>query len=135
MRSASRGFSFVEVLVALVLAAAVGAIAMQALRALGDARREQARRFAAQEEAANVMEQLMAVPWERLQPTSKSAAALSAEARQALPGAALDINIDEAERARGTAPAGRRLTVVVSWDSPVADERKEARLVAWRFAP
>ena len=80
-------------------------------------------------EAGNILEQVMARPWDEIVPGEASTFALSDASRQTLPDAKLRVVV-EAEAADADA---RRITVEVDWQVTALRRREPVRLVAWRY--
>ena len=54
---------------------------------------------------------------------------LGEEAKRTLPGAQLDVRVDD----ETSEPAAKRITVSITYDGPGGEPVRPARLVAWRY--
>ena len=124
-----RGFTLLECMVAGVLLAATAFLCLQTLAATTAARRVEGRRQTALFEASNLMERLAARPWAELTTEGVKGATLGEEARRTLPGARLDVRVDD----ETSEPAAKRITVSITYDGPGGEPARPARLVAWRY--
>jgi prepilin-type N-terminal cleavage/methylation domain-containing protein len=130
MRAVKRpAFTILELTVAMAVLAVIGVVAMKFSIAVGrrsaDARQHQA----AIVEAGNVMERLAVRPWEQLTPDALRDVSLSDEARQAVPGAVLKVEVQQQPQE----PGAKRLAVEIRWPDDSGQPVLKARLVAWRY--
>lgn len=131
VRRARRGFTIVELLVALVILAAAMALVVRVVATAADQRRETARRRTAVQEAANVLERIVARPWEEIDETQLDDVRLSPHAVEALPGAKLKVKVAE-DAGR---PAARRVAVTLTWNAHGDEAAASTQLVGWKFSP
>ena len=124
-----RGFTLLEVSVAGLLLAILMAITVQMLGWVASERRATERRQWAIQEAANVMEQLAAQSWEKLTSDHVAAIELSAQARQVLPDAELQVTVVVEPEQPGT----KRLSVTVRWQPRPEQPAAQARLTSWVY--
>jgi len=119
--------------VAVLLAVMVGAIAQLAV----GLSREHAVRMqhtAARREAANLMTQAFALPWEQLNDEQTAAIPLTAAAESQLKGVEKTITVEEVESSADDQSQVRKIAVSVRWDRP-GGGKEQAELTAWRHAP
>ncbi len=132
IRSRNRaGALLVETTVALILLMAAMGIAVQLIAAAGRSKRREERPARAEIEAANVMERLSTVPFDRATPEFAHQIVLSDAARQVLPGAALSIEITPQ-----TAPehvAARRIQLALRWKMQSGEWDRPVTLVSYRY--
>lgn len=128
-RRRRRGLSMTEMIVTVILTsvAMVGGVKIMSL-ASHQCRTVDNRRLAGLE-AGNVLEQVMARPWEEIVPGEATRFVLSDACRQTLPDAKLRVAV-EAEAAD---PDARRITVEVDWQATALRRSQPVRLVAWRY--
>lgn len=130
-----RGALLVEVLVAIVVLGVALTLVASLLTLSTGVRRNSARRAAAREEAVNVMERLMAVPYAKLLDESVRQPLASTALLAAVPDATITIDVNELAEPL----AARRITVAINWpgaESRVADSRQTlAELTSWRYEP
>jgi prepilin-type N-terminal cleavage/methylation domain-containing protein len=124
-----RGFTLLECMVAGVLLGATALLCLQTIAATTAARRAEGRRQTALLEASNLMERLAARPWAELTTEGAKDVTLGEEAKQTLPGAQLDVRVDD----ETPEPAAKRITVSITYDGPGGEPVRPARLVAWRY--
>jgi hypothetical protein len=80
------------------------------------------------QEAANLMEQLFAIPYAELTPQRAADLRLSNLARQQLPGARLDVAV----AALADEPAGKEIRVDLRWHDRSGRYGAPLQLTAWR---
>ncbi len=127
MKRSRRGSMFLEVCVAMVVAAVAFVAISRLLAVSGRQRHVMELEHRARSIAANTMEQVMAMAWDdltrdKLQPKQKSAEA------ESLPDGT--VQIDVVEHAQ---PAAREIQVRVQWRRPDGTSGRPAQLTAWRF--
>lgn len=128
-RRAARGFTLLECVVAAGMLMVVIALAAQLYAWDARERREVWRRQVAQQEAANLMEQLTAAPPTELSAEALKALRMSAESTAWLPNGALNATASEV-----TAPAaGRRIELQITWEHASGEPAAPVRLVGWVF--
>jgi type II secretory pathway pseudopilin PulG len=115
-----RGFTLMEVGVALVILAAVMVVVAQlgfwSLRY----RTQSAAHYIALESAANVLEEARSVSWDSLTEEWAGSQKLPAEAADLLPDAVLEIRIEP----RPSEPAVKQILVEIRWGSDEAEKRR-----------
>jgi Tfp pilus assembly protein PilV len=119
-----------ETMVAAVLLAAAAVLCLQMLVASAASSRTAELRRMATREAANVMEQVMALPADGLTPDAVGQIQLSEQAVKTLPDAKLAIRLD---RETGDGPPATRVTVELVWKGHAEEPSPPTRLLAWRF--
>ena len=124
-----RGFTLLEVSVALLVLAVLTTICLQFFAAANDQRRQVFAHLTATQEAANLLERAEAVGWDELTFRNAARLKLSDQARQTLPDPRVEMLVDESS---GTPPA-RRVVVAVHWRPQPGEPEREVRLVAWRY--
>ncbi len=82
-------------------------------------------------EAGNLMEYVMARPWEDMQPGALASLTLSDACRQALPGAILRVDV----RPDDLDPTVLRISIEIQWPDDASRLAAPVRLVAWRYPP
>jgi hypothetical protein len=128
-RPRHRGFGLVEMAATGVMVMAAMAITVQLLGWAAAGRRDVARRERAILEASNLLERLAARPWEQLTADAVRGVTLSDATKEALPGAALTIDVADI----AAAPAARRITVAITWRDRAGKAEAPARLVGWAY--
>ena len=123
-----RGSLFLEVTMAVTLLAFAFIAVAQLLAVAAKQRRETDWRVMATREAANVLEQIMARPWEEITTEKLAEIELSAEAAARLPEAQLSVAVDESD---GT-PAEKKVRVEIDWKDLGGLRVEPIRLVAWK---
>ncbi len=113
-----------------ILSAAMTLIAQLAVTTNLQARQQTNRSIAVQE-AANLMDQILATPWDRLSQDSIAQQQLSSTAKEQLRNAELLVTTAEQEGM----PASRRIMVEIRWAGPTSTTPQHVRLVSWAFAP
>lgn len=130
MKRAPRGTTLVEVCLALCLLAGGFAGTAQLLTACARQRTAVEKQFAAQGEAANVVERVATMPYEDLTPEKLQQLSLSAETQAILPGGKLAIAcVDLAE----PDVPHKRVAVKVTWPTSAGTERA-VQLTTWKYA-
>ena len=124
-----RGMTVLELLFAGALLAVLMTVCLQMLSAAAGQRRAAEDRQTAIREAANLMERLSTVAWDDLTPEAVGDVQLSDEARRALPGGELEIQLSSpAEQ-----PEAKRIVVLLRWQDRAGRFVRPVRLVAWRY--
>ena len=130
---ARRGSLMAEVVVALLLLTAMISIVARLAVNLS---RQQATRHAhatARQEAANLMAQAFAVPWERLEEEELAGLPLSATARQHLAGVEQQITVETRTEAGEPLPLEvKEVVVELSWNAAAQGTRQQVTLAARR---
>ncbi|MBN2475804.1 MAG: hypothetical protein JXB62_14425 [Pirellulales bacterium] len=124
-----RGTTLLEVVTAGALLAAVMLLCLQLTAATATGNRALDHRLAAIREAANLMERLATIPWDDLTPQTVQDAQLGEAARDALPGATVQVDLTTGE----DQPAAKRIAVVIGWHERAGQPVAPVRLVAWRY--
>jgi hypothetical protein len=125
-----RGVSILELTVSAVLLVALMTLCLTMLGAAASQQASGRRRAAALAEAANVLEQIAAVPFEELAGDRLAGWRLSPEAAAQLPGGTIEVAVDDFLGP----PAGKRITVTIGWSDRAGEPARPVRLVTWRFA-
>jgi len=126
-RPRRRGLTLVEVAGAMMVIAAALTLLSTTLAVTAAQRRVMSHRQLATQEAANAIERLAAVKFDKLNQQAASALTLSAAA-QRLPGSELTVTISPAD-AGGI--SGKQIASVVSWKQ--AGQTQKVGMVAWRY--
>jgi hypothetical protein len=129
MSSPRRGALLLEATIALFLISGVAVATAQLLALVARQRQASLCESAAQCEAANVLERIAALEYEQLTDEAASAMALSKEARAALPGGKLKVDLVAAE----DQPRHKRIVVEVRW-SGARGQPRALQLVGWKYA-
>lgn len=124
-----RGMTLTELIVAMVVLAAAWTILAQSI-ALSAAQRRTAQRHAiAREEAANLLERAMALPWTETTAERLAEWKLAAAAADSLPGARLKIDV----RTDAAAPREKQVRVAIDWLDSSGQPGRPVQLSAWKF--
>jgi prepilin-type N-terminal cleavage/methylation domain-containing protein len=126
---ARRGLSMAEVLVAVAVASVVMVCGMQLMFVAHRQGRTVDAQRVAWLEAGNLMEHVMARPWEDMHPDVLSSLALSDACRQALPDAILRVDALPDD----TDPTALQITIEIQWRADASRPAVPVRLVAWRY--
>ncbi|MDZ4783865.1 MAG: prepilin-type N-terminal cleavage/methylation domain-containing protein [Planctomycetia bacterium] len=130
-RRSARGFTLLECVVAAGMLMVVMGLAAQLFAWDARERREVWRRQVAQQEAANLMEQLTAQMPSELTAETLEALRISTESSAWLPHGTLQATATEV-----TAPAaGRRIELQITWEHASGEPAAPVRLVGWVFGP
>lgn len=130
-RHSVRGFTLLECVVAAAMLIVVMVLAAQLYAWDARERREVWRRQVAQQEAANLMEQLTSSPQAELTAEALDTLHMSAESSTWLPNGIL-----QATATAVTAPAaGRRIELQITWEHASGEPAAPVRLVGWVFDP
>jgi type II secretory pathway pseudopilin PulG len=124
-----RGMTMLELLFAGALLAALATVCLQMLSAAAAQRRAADDRQRAILEAANLMERLSTVSFEKLTPEGVGQVQLSEEARRALPGGELEIQLTSAPEE----PEAKRIILLLRWQDHTGQFVRPVWLVAWRY--
>jgi Tfp pilus assembly protein PilE len=124
-----QGVFLIEVAAALVLLGALAAIVAQTVAWSAAERRASERREIALSEAANAMERLAATDWESLAPEAATEEALSAAAKQMLPGGRITREI----QATTGSPPAKRIAVEVQYRNQAGEAEAPVRLTTWVY--
>jgi len=125
-RSDRRGFTLVEITIAVFLLAIAMALTAQVVGWLLSARRSSERRQWATREAAVVMERLSALPWGRLTADSVKDLPFSNQVGRELPRGELAVAVDEPPGA-----GSKRLSIRIRWRNQAGEWDAPVRLTAW----
>lgn len=127
--SGRRAFTMVEVTITAMLLVIAMTLTLQALGWVAAERRAVDRRQCAIREASNLMERLAARPWEDLTPEALKEVRLSDLTTRALPGAELNLAVDEQDQAE--AGDSKRLSLRLRWRNRAGGWEAPVRLSAW----
>lgn len=124
-----RGLTMTEMIVTIALTsvAMAGGVKIMAV-ASRECSAVDCRRLASLE-AGNILEQVMARPWDEMAPGQLANLALSDACGQTLPDARLRVAVDP----EPTDANARRITVEIDWQTAAARRAVPVRLVAWRY--
>ena len=128
-----RGFTILEVTVAIVLLSALTALCLEFFAGVTGQQKEQNAELAATQEAANVMERLAAVAWDDLSKQPGGKFELSPQARKMLPEGRVEVNVSGTRSVPDT--LARRVAVAVYWRPLPGGPERKARVFAWRYKP
>jgi type II secretory pathway component PulJ len=123
------GFTLLEVSVAGALLFVLMVVAVQMLAWVASERRALVRRQWAAQEAANVMERIVAQPFDRVSSDPATAFELSEAARQVLPEAQLHVNVSD----EPGQPAAKRIVVAVEWRPRPDQPAARVALTSWIY--
>jgi type II secretory pathway component PulJ len=118
-----------ELLIAGVLLGVLMTVCVQMLSAAAAQRRAADDRQTAIREAANLMERLSTVSFDKLTPEGVAKLQLSDEARRALPGGELEIQLSSPP----SEPGAKRIVLLLRWQDRSGRPVRPVRLTAWRF--
>lgn len=124
-----RGMSLLEVIVAGIILATLLSLSLEVMQNVGSQRRTLRQREVAAQEAANVMERLMANDWASLTPEAAKEFTLSAETGRALPEGKLTVEIAPVS---GN-PEAKRVHVSITWPRGPEQPDQRVELVAWKY--
>ncbi len=127
-RTCRRGSMFVETAIGIALAAVVMIAVAQLVALVAKQRREVAQARIATQEAANVMEHAMVLPWEALTTDAASQLELSDELASQLDAPQLSITVTPVD---DVIPV-KKIEVTLSWQDQANRRVEPIRLVAWR---
>jgi hypothetical protein len=126
-----RGVILIEVIVACGLAAVLLAICVQVLTLMAVERRAVERRAIALQEAANLIEQATAIPFDQLTPQKLKGFSIDPALAAILPDAKAELSTDdEHEPLRA-----KRVAVAISWRGAGRRREMPVRLTTWVFGP
>ena len=123
------GVTIIETTIAMAILAVVITTSIQTLVGVSAVRRANQQRLLAQQEAANLMEQLFAVRWGALNDDTAATLQLSAEAAKRLRGAKLNVEIAKPDEEF----TPTQIRIEISWPSRTGQATKPVKLVAWRY--
>jgi hypothetical protein len=123
------GFGLVEMALTGVLIAAAMAATLQVVGWVALDRRASERRERAVFEAANLMERIVARPWNDLKPENLASIKLPGPAASFLYGSTLDLKVEQFD----DAPVRKKLTVEIRWRDRSGRSEAPVRLVAWTY--
>jgi hypothetical protein len=115
----------------LVLLGAAAALMAQTLGGVAQQRRAADQQALALQEAANLMEQVSAIPYAELTRERAADLRLSDLARRQLPGVRLDVAV----AALADEPAGKEIRVALRWLDRSGQYGTPLQLTAWRHQP
>jgi hypothetical protein len=123
------GFGLVELAMTGVLVAAAMVATLQVVGWFALERRASERRERAIVEASNVMERVVARPYETILSEDLATIRLNESAASFLHGSKLDLKVDSFD----DAPARKRITVEVRWLDRSGRPEAPVRLLAWSY--
>ena len=123
------GFTITEVAVATVLITVLLVVVAQTMALVAQQRRNSQYHLIASEEAANMVELLMAYSFDQLTAEAAKSAKFSPPARDALPSASLRIEILPTDER----PRCKRVTVEIAWATRGEEKTRPIRVVAWKY--
>ncbi|AGA30458.1 hypothetical protein [Singulisphaera acidiphila] len=124
-----RAFTMVEVAITSLLLVIAMSMTLQVLGWVAAERRAVDRRQCAIRESANIMERLVARPWEELTAAALEEVRLSEPATQTLPGAELTVAADDKTELGGS----KRLSLRLRWRNRAGGWEAPVRLSAWTY--
>ena len=128
-RSARQGSTVIEMTVSLIVLTVLIGVMTQALLTISHQRRAIQRRQLALQDAANLMEEIMVLPWDDAEKERIRNFQLSDQTNDALPSATLEFDIvDEAAQ-----PRAKRVTITISWLNRAGQIAKPVKLTAWKY--
>ena len=128
-RSRKAGITVIEVTVTMILLGVLMSMIVPLLGTVNKQQREAERRVIAVQLIDNMMERLTAGGYDTV--TRTAAAQLELPARDAsfLPGAKLDVSVDEA----GDEPAAKKITIALAWNDSDGAAVSPARLTGFVY--
>lgn len=126
-RGSAFGFSLVELIVALILLGTVMSIVVPALGWMGHLNRHSLQRQEAVQGLHNLMDELTSRPYEKLTPEAAANIELPPTLKDQLPGATLEVEIQEAE------PKAKRIRLELGWNQRNGRPLAPTRLTAWVY--
>lgn len=124
-----RGMTVLELFFAGALLVVLMTVCLQMFSAAATQRRATQQRQTAIREAANLMERLSSTAWDELVPEAVGDVQLSEQARQALPGGEVEIQLSSP----ADQPDAKRIVVWLRWQDRTGQPIRPVRLVAWRY--
>jgi len=128
-RSPRRGSIIHEAIIAMLLATMVIVGAAEVMVVVWKQKREIERRSLARREAANLMEEVMLVPWQELAEEADRELELSDDAKTRLPNSSAKRTVGLLEDDDGAV----RITIEVTWGDAQKRLGRPVLLVAWRY--
>jgi Tfp pilus assembly protein PilV len=122
-----RGITLFETTIALILLTAAVVSIAQLLAVVARQKQAMQRQMLATQEIANLMERLAANAWDDITNEHASQYTLSDLANHQLPGAALEITVDEGDEAK-------RIQISLAWSDRAGNLVEPVRLSAWKYA-
>ena len=123
-----RGSMFLEACVAIFVLAAAMVAASQFLAVAAQQQRALHQSALATREAANLMEHVMARPWDGITAESVASLKLSSEATRRLPRCQLRIDVTAAE----PRPSSKQVVVHIDWLDRAGQRVEGVQLAAWK---
>jgi hypothetical protein len=124
-----RGIVMLEVIVGCGLLAILLAVCAQLLSTTAIARRNSERRAIALEEAANIIERVIAVPFADMTSERLADIKLSPEVQQILPGGVAELVVEDET---GELPS-KRVSVKITWKGAAGRTEAPARITYWAY--
>lgn len=131
LRKCSRGATIPEIMISMILLAAALLITAQSVALIAGQRRALQRKSMAAIEAANVLEQVAALPWPEIDQEKLARLEPSVEARRLLPDVRLRVDVQPTEQDL----AEKRVEVAIDWITPGGHRCQPARLTAFVYQP
>jgi Tfp pilus assembly protein PilV len=128
MNRSRRGSMFLEVCMATLVASVAFVVSAQILVIVARQQRALEQRQGATRQAANLLERVMAQPWESLTPEQLNSLAQSSDAVRQLPGGKAQIDVIDHDQ-----PAAREIRLRVGWVNRAGQPERPVQLVAWRY--
>ena len=124
------GTTSIELTASMIILAAVLLAIAQTAAMRAQQRRVAERHLLATNEAANLMERIIARSWDDVTSDHVAALMLSAEARGTLPDAGLKIDVDTVQELEG---AAKRVRVEIDWQNSAGQRETAVGLTAWKY--
>jgi hypothetical protein len=121
--------SLLEITLAAGLLGVLMTVSVQMLRVMGDRQRAADRRAAALQTVQALAEELENMPWDELTASAADEIAIPDAISRYLPGAKLDIKIDE----KSEPVVAKRLTLELQWNGPSGQAVDPVQLTVWAF--
>ena len=130
-RSTRRGSLLAELAISGALLMVAMALTVKVLGWIGAERHNFDRRQCALHEAGNLMERLTSRSFDAVTGAAVKQVALSPQAKKALPGADLQVDVVENDRAGG--PGSKRVALQIRWRSRSGEWDSPVRLTSWIY--
>lgn len=121
-----RGVGLVEIAIAVVLLAVAMSLTVRLLGWIALERRAAERRQWAAQEVANLMEELTALPWDRVAADRPMVDRLRRESAAKLPGGELTVDVTEEP-----SPRAKRIALRLRWRNRAGEWDAPVRLTSW----
>jgi type II secretory pathway pseudopilin PulG len=130
MKHARRAITMLELFAAMVIAAVLLAAVAQVAVLSAAQHLAAERRMLALSEAEQIVEQISALPLAEVSRENLQAIQLSPDVAQALPEAALSIDLSD----DAGPPLAKRIRIEITWEAQPDVSARPVRLTTWRFA-